>query len=293
MKIAHVFAPSSFFRIMTPMVRRMANAIKAHIKIYGVIASILALASVSFLGRGWLLSWLSDALLFSKRRIGVVLVVIGVVGEGGDILLAVFAKHFHERHKRVIEIIGAGFWMVLVIGLALEIPEAANVDRQTEELRAKNDQFEAKLLGVETNIEQTTNRISAVETNFVPWRINARQRSFLLEELKGIAVERVLVLYREEDESREVLFKNDVVEVLKHRFKTQNWYRRSAAPILRLFWESNGVSVLCTTGTGDAAWAVQRGFGSAGINTHVYFQPDNVPTNSIIIVFGKESWISN
>jgi hypothetical protein len=127
------------------MVRRTAKMIKAHIKTYGAIASILALVSLGILLRTSFSSWWADLLVFSKAHPAIVVVLMGVFGEGGGILLKIFNKEFHGRHEHGIEIFEALCWMTVVIGLALEIPEASKADE-----RASSNEVHVASLSNET-----------------------------------------------------------------------------------------------------------------------------------------------
>src|SRR3989442_871391 len=47
-------------------------------------------------------------------------VIFGVAGEGVEICIKLFAKKWWNKWQRPLEIIGAIFWMILVVGLAVE-----------------------------------------------------------------------------------------------------------------------------------------------------------------------------
>lgn len=67
---------------------------------------------------------------FSKRHPGIVLVVVGVAGEGVDIFVKIFFKEWSKKRELGIEIIAAIFWAMVVFGLTLEMFEAAKSDKE-------------------------------------------------------------------------------------------------------------------------------------------------------------------
>src|SRR5207237_2342832 len=121
----------------------------ALIKTYGARLSILALVSaVCFWFRHSLSSWRDDALVFSKAHPAIVVVLIGVFFEGFGILLKIFCKDFHEKHEDGIEKFEALCWMIVVIGIALEIPDASTADREAKQAteRASSNELQVAKL---------------------------------------------------------------------------------------------------------------------------------------------------
>jgi hypothetical protein len=57
-----------------------------------------------------------------------VLVFVGVVGEGVEICVKFLYEHRSVKFDRILEVVGAFFWIVLVIGLMIEFREAAKSD---------------------------------------------------------------------------------------------------------------------------------------------------------------------
>ena len=97
-------------------------------------------------------SWFSAAVLFSKSHPPIVLVLIGVAGEGAEILLNFFAKQFHDANKRGLEIVEAFCWILVVIGLAWEIPEASKADRDAAIARLETVKLEQEMASTSTNV---------------------------------------------------------------------------------------------------------------------------------------------
>lgn len=82
----------------------------------------------------FLFDWLSYFCEFSSRHPAISLVLIGVIGEGVEIVAKLFFEHWYKKHEKKFDKIGAVFWIVVVIGLALEIPDAAKVERENANL---------------------------------------------------------------------------------------------------------------------------------------------------------------
>ena len=65
---------------------------------------------------------------FVAKHFGAVLVFIGVVGEGVEIVLKFICENPSRTFARRLEFIGGIFWIVLVVGLWMEFSEAAKSD---------------------------------------------------------------------------------------------------------------------------------------------------------------------
>jgi hypothetical protein len=99
---------------------------------------------------------------FVIRHWGVVLVVIGVIGEAVEIVPKLLWKTWADKHKRRLDIFEFVFWLILVIGLCAEIAEAASQDRELETMRRES----AKLgESAKENIArlESTNKIVALQ----------------------------------------------------------------------------------------------------------------------------------
>jgi len=81
---------------------------------------LLSLAVVSLT-----ISALGDCLEFSIRHPGIVLVLVGVFGEAVEIFSKILKKHWYEKHERAIDIWSGIFWIIVMLGLAWEIPDAS------------------------------------------------------------------------------------------------------------------------------------------------------------------------
>jgi hypothetical protein len=71
-------------------------------------------------------------------------VLLGVLGEGFEILSKKYFKHWYEKHESAVETFGVICWVIVMIGLALEIPDAAKTDKDAEELRKQAGVAEQK-----------------------------------------------------------------------------------------------------------------------------------------------------
>jgi hypothetical protein len=79
----------------------------------------------------FILDWLVEFVEFSTRHPAIALVLVGVICEGIEIISKAFFEEWYKRHERTLDKIGAIFWIVVVIGLAFEIPESTTIDKQT------------------------------------------------------------------------------------------------------------------------------------------------------------------
>jgi hypothetical protein len=82
---------------------------------------------------------------FAKRHPGIMLVLVGVFGEGFEIFSKIFCKSWAKKHELGLEIVGAFCWMVVVTGLAFEIPDAANTDKDAADARLETAKLELKI----------------------------------------------------------------------------------------------------------------------------------------------------
>jgi hypothetical protein len=110
-------------------------------------------------------SSLSFAWDFSTRHPAISLVFLGVLGEGVEIVSKVFFEHWYKKYERPIEIIGAVFWIVVVIGLAFEIPEASRIDKETSGIEAENLVLRSNVVALESAVQWRT-ITPAQTTNF-------------------------------------------------------------------------------------------------------------------------------
>jgi hypothetical protein len=107
-------------------------------------------------------SLLLDVSEFSKRHPGIVLVLLGVIGEGFEIFSKLLFKHWYEKHERGVEFFGGICWLVVVIGLAWEIPEAGKSDKQAEDSRLKADALEWQIAQTSTNVAKIDPRTANI-----------------------------------------------------------------------------------------------------------------------------------
>ncbi|HEX3890299.1 MAG TPA: hypothetical protein VHX90_05555 [Verrucomicrobiae bacterium] len=116
---------------------------------------------------------------FAKLHLGLVLVIVGVAGEGIEIIWKLLVRKRSERLDLFLDSIGAFFWIVLVIGLALEIPDAARTDKEAAESNKLAGQANERAANTESNNLVLRSNVAVLESN-VQWRtINPRQEFFL------------------------------------------------------------------------------------------------------------------
>lgn len=82
---------------------------------------------------------------FAKAHPGIVLVLIGVFGEGFEILAKIFFKKWARKHELRLEIVGAFCWILVVVGLAFEIPDAAKTDKEAADARLETAKLELQI----------------------------------------------------------------------------------------------------------------------------------------------------
>jgi hypothetical protein len=88
---------------------------------------------------------------FTKLHLGLVLVIVGVAGEGVEIIWKLLIRKRSEKLDLFLDSIGAFFWIVLVIGLALEIPDAARTDKEAAESNKLAGQANERAANTESN----------------------------------------------------------------------------------------------------------------------------------------------
>jgi hypothetical protein len=77
-----------------------------------------------------------------------------------ELALKIWWEHLYKKLERKIDIAGFFFWVIVIVGLALEIPDAANADRETS---FANRQFAAlteKTLELAHQYDLSTNALA-------------------------------------------------------------------------------------------------------------------------------------
>jgi hypothetical protein len=105
-------------------------------------------------------SWASWIWEFSKLHFGIALVVVGVAGEGFDLVTKFFWKDWHKTNERIIEFFELFFWAMVVFGLILEMQDEAKSDN--------------KVLALQQQIEQTKTNVA-----------NADPRNLQIDSIEG------------------------------------------------------------------------------------------------------------
>jgi hypothetical protein len=94
--------------------------------------------------------WIS----FAWEHPGIALVFIGVAGEGTDIFVKIFFKKWSEKHHLAVELIGFVFWAMVVLGLGMEMGEAAKSDN--------------KIFALQHGLEENTTNINRIDPLNLP-----------------------------------------------------------------------------------------------------------------------------
>ncbi|GEM_PF-6383643 len=109
---------------------------------------------------------------FIKLHLGLILVIVGVVGEGIEIVWKLIVRKRSQKTDLILDLLGAFFWIVLVIGLALEIPDAARTDEQAAQAnkiagqaneRASSNEVHVATLTADNLILQSNVNATALE----------------------------------------------------------------------------------------------------------------------------------
>jgi hypothetical protein len=108
--------------------------------------------------------------VFVVRHPGAVLVLLGVAGEGVEIFCKILNRPRSEKFTRILDIIGGASWIVVVVGLMIEMNEDARLDNEfsateskVEKLRNANDELEAREHPRVITTEQRTKFLSIVD----------------------------------------------------------------------------------------------------------------------------------
>jgi len=83
----------------------------------------------------WVFSSLSFLWELSTLHPGLVLVLVGVAGEGVELSFELLFEKFHKRHERKFKALDWVFWAVVVIGLGMEMSDAAHSDNEVIALK--------------------------------------------------------------------------------------------------------------------------------------------------------------
>jgi hypothetical protein len=111
---------------------------------------------------------------FARLHLGLVLVIVGVAGEGIEIVWKLLVRKRSEKLDLALDSIGAFFWIILIVGLALEIPDAARTDKEAAESnklagqaneRASTNELAAKQL--EIQLGETKIELANAETHLI------------------------------------------------------------------------------------------------------------------------------
>jgi hypothetical protein len=93
---------------------------------------------------------------FCKRHPGILLVIIGVAGEGIELFVKLSDKIKNTTRSRKFEIrldfIGVVFWIVLIIGLVFEMSESGKIDRQLGDAETEASEAKKQVSITESNL---------------------------------------------------------------------------------------------------------------------------------------------
>ena len=112
-------------------------------------------------------SWLLFAWEFSIRHPGTVLVLIGVAGEGAELIAKKFCHEWFKKQESLLEWLGLLFWLMVVVGLLWEFGEIRQSEKEASELtaRAATNELRVAVLSNET-VHLSIDLESAKSNNF-------------------------------------------------------------------------------------------------------------------------------
>jgi hypothetical protein len=119
---------------------------------------------------------------------GFVFVWVGVAGEGIEIFIKLFRPKLYERKKLCLDVIGAVFWIVLVMALAVEflgnVKAMRIADAENTRLDGLASAATERAANAELKVEQLRKENAQLEIKLQPRRITAAQREKFIELLK-------------------------------------------------------------------------------------------------------------
>jgi hypothetical protein len=194
---------------------------------------------------------------FAKQHPGILLVIIGVLGEGLEIFFKLRDKIIEKKRSKKFEVFlecwGAFFWILLIVGLVLEMREAGKTDDQLSANETKASMANERAANLE-NIASSLNNSNlilaaqletlkkdAVDAELEVARLE-RENDFLEKHSKPMwlqvnATELITELKNEPKGTAEIFFLDDdqnanlFAFTLSGYFKTSGWTVPSPKPI--------------------------------------------------------------
>jgi hypothetical protein len=117
-------------------------------------------------------------------ELGFILVVIGVVGEGIEILPKLLKPELYERNKRTLEKIGLSFWIILILGLAAEFLGNHKAMRIANSINAKLNEEAAN---ARKEAAEANERTAAIQLRIQPRTITKAQSDEFIKLCEGLA----------------------------------------------------------------------------------------------------------
>jgi hypothetical protein len=111
---------------------------------------------------------------------GFIFVWVGVAGEGVEIFIKLFRRKLYERKKFCLDVIGAAFWVVLVVALAVEFLGNAKAMRIADSI---NSQLDAEAGQARKDAGAAIERAAMVESNNLVLRSNVLELQITLEQI--------------------------------------------------------------------------------------------------------------
>jgi len=206
--------------------------------------------------------------------IGTVMVIIGVAGEGIEILVKWKRKEWYHKNESKIDLIGGVFWMLVVAGLAIEFRgnykakkieeentarlniEAANARREAGAANERAANSELKVAQLAIGVEQLRSNNLVLASAIAPRRITPLQKETFLRILNdpdNVCKSHITVFMAKVDQETENFAKdfrqmlneagygrsNEPVEIIPDFNVRRNYYDRKAQPLLAVYSNTN------------------------------------------------------
>ncbi len=144
---------------------------------------------------------MNNLLGFIARHPGTTFVLVGVVGEGLELWAKWKFKGLPHKLERRLEVFGFAAWALVVLGLAWEMKEAAEQDREVARLELQSEQLHSNNLVLDMQLTQLKLQIQ-------PRQLTAQQRQKLKQMLPKPPDEKVIIGYAQNDSEAQIFAAN-------------------------------------------------------------------------------------
>lgn len=121
---------------------------------------------------------------------GMVVVIIGVAGEGVEIIAKLLFKKWYERYEKMVDVVGFVFWVMVVFGLAIEFrgdnKSKEITDRENAQLTYRATSNELKVAALNLRIEELRKENNDFASKQEPRTIDFLAVRKVLEKARGM-----------------------------------------------------------------------------------------------------------